>query len=135
MGRSTHPRYGSSAPARRGLRNRPWTKGANCATIQQGMLVDPAPGSTPAPSGRAAGEPGLHRAALCVGAAALAVLGASACGAVSGAVASRSLNVCKLLPRSEVSSVTGASVVHASSAKLGAFPAPTGHMCTYDLRD
>jgi hypothetical protein len=104
-------------------------------TIQQGMLVDPAPGSTPAPSGRAAGEPGLHRAALCAAAAALAVLGASACGAVSGAVASRSLNVCKLLPRSEVSSVTGASVVHASSAKLSAFPAPATHMCTYDLRD
>jgi hypothetical protein len=48
------------------------------------------------------GGPGLRRAVLCVGAAALAVLGGSACGAVSGAAASRSLNVCKLLPRSEV---------------------------------
>src|SRR5450759_4548948 len=57
-------------------------------------------------------------------AAALAVPGASAGGAGSGALPSRRLNVCKLLPRSEVSSVTGASVVHASSAKLGAFPAP-----------
>jgi hypothetical protein len=85
-------------------------------------------------SGRAAGRPGLHRAALCA-AAALAVLGTSACGAVSGAAASHSLNVCKLLPRSEVSSVTGASVVHAASAKLSAFPAPATHMCTYDLRD
>jgi hypothetical protein len=72
---------------------------------------------------------------LCVSAAALAVLGTSACSAAGGAAASRSLDVCRLLPRSEVSSVTGASVVHASSAKLSAFPAPATHMCTYDLRD
>lgn len=75
------------------------------------------------------------RAELCASAAALAVLGTSACGVVSGAAASPSLDVCKLLPRSEVSSVTGASVVHASSAKLSAFPAPATHQCAYDLRD
>jgi hypothetical protein len=103
-------------------------------TIQQEMITNPAPGSKPATSGRAARRPGLHRGVLAVGAAALAVLGTSAC-AVSGPQASHSLNVCKLLPRSEVSSVTGASVVHAASAKLSAFPAPATHMCTYDLRD
>jgi hypothetical protein len=89
------------------------------------------PSATP---GRVAMGRRPQRAVLSV-VAALIALGASACGAGGHpSQGSGPPDVCKLLPPSQVSAVTGNVVTQATGQHEDEFPAPAGAACTYGNR-
>jgi hypothetical protein len=70
---------------------------------------------------------------------ALTAVSMSACGGgdPSGGTSSAgdTINICTLLPSSQVAVVAGESVVQATPEQLDSFPDPNSFLCTYDLSD
>jgi hypothetical protein len=67
---------------------------------------------------------------------ALTVLGLSACGGSSGSGtndSSSTINVCTLVPSSQVAAVGGGTVIQATPSQLDSWPDPDAFDCTYDL--